>query len=135
MSAGFVAAKEGRMAFRAIAVVLAILGGGEAALAGDATGVWLHEDGASKVRVAPCGSALCGTIVWLKDTKGPAKIGQKVFFDMVSSGDNNWTGKAFEPSSGKEYTGKMTLAGDSLTTAGCVFGGLICKSIVWSRAK
>jgi uncharacterized protein (DUF2147 family) len=123
------------MALRAIAIVLTILGEAETALAGEVTGVWLHEDGASKVRFAPCGSALCGTIVWLKEAKGPAKVGEKVFYDMVSSGDNNWTGKAFEPSSGKEYTGKMTLAGDSLTTAGCIMGGLICKSIVWSRAK
>ncbi len=123
------------MALRAIAIVLTIFVGAETASAGDATGTWLHQDGASKVHVAPCGPALCGTIVWLKETTGPAKIGQKVFYDMVSSGDNNWTGKAFEPSSGKEYTGKMTLAGDSLTTSGCVFGGLICKSIVWSRTK
>ena len=123
------------MALRAIALVLTTFAGVETALAGDVTGLWLHEDGASKVRFAPCGQALCGTIVWLKETKGPAKIGQKVFYDMVSAGADNWTGKAFEPSSGKEYTGKMTLAGDSLTTAGCVLGGLICKSIVWSRAK
>jgi uncharacterized protein (DUF2147 family) len=54
---------------------------------------------------------------------------------MVSSGADAWTGKAFEPSSGKEYAGKITLAGDSLTTAGCVMSGLICKSIAWSRAK
>ena len=123
------------MALRAIAMVLTMFAGVGAAMAGDVTGIWLHEDGASKVRFAPCGQAMCGTIVWLKETKGPAKVGQKVFYDMVSSGADNWTGKAFEPSSGKEYTGKMTLAGDSLTTAGCILGGLICKSIVWSRAK
>jgi uncharacterized protein (DUF2147 family) len=29
----------------------------------------------------------------------------------------------------------MTLAGEHLTTAGCVFGGLICKSVEWSRAR
>jgi uncharacterized protein (DUF2147 family) len=28
----------------------------------------------------------------------------------------------------------MSLAGDRLTTAGCVLGGLICKSIAWTRA-
>src|SRR5579859_1140173 len=116
-------------------MVLTMFAGVGAAMAGDVTGIWLHEDGASKVRFAPCGQAVCGTIVWLKDTKGPAKVGQRVIYDMVSSDADNWTGKAFEPSSGKEYTGKMTLAGDSLTTAGCVLGGLICKSIVWSRAK
>jgi uncharacterized protein (DUF2147 family) len=104
------------------------------ALAGELSGVWLHEDGASKVRFAPCGAALCGTIVWLRDKAAQAKVGQRVFYEMIPSGDNAWTGKAFEPASGKEYSGKMSLSGDKLTTAGCVFGGLICKSIVWSRA-
>jgi uncharacterized protein (DUF2147 family) len=105
------------------------------AVAGDLSGVWLHEDGASKVRFAPCGAALCGTIVWLKDKGGEAKIGQRVFYEMIPSGDNAWSGKAFEPTSGKEYSGKMSLSGDRLTTAGCVLGGLICKSIVWRRSS
>jgi Uncharacterized protein conserved in bacteria (DUF2147) len=30
-------------------------------------GVWLTQKGDAQVRVAPCGAALCGTIVWLKD--------------------------------------------------------------------
>jgi uncharacterized protein (DUF2147 family) len=29
----------------------------------------------------------------------------------------------------------MTLSGDHLTTAGCVLGGLICKSMSWTRAR
>ncbi len=104
------------------------------ALAGDVLGVWLHEDGASKVRFTRCGPAVCGTISWLKDAHAAAKVGQQVFFDMTPAGDDAWVGKAFEPSSGKEYSGKMALAGDRLTTAGCIFGGLICKSIVWTRS-
>ena len=122
------------MVRRSIVALAALAASANFALAGDALGVWLHEDGGSKVRFAPCGAALCGTITWLKDAKDPAKVGQRVFFDMVPAGDNAWTGKAFEPSSGKEYSGKMSLAGDRLTTAGCVFGGLICESIVWTRA-
>jgi uncharacterized protein (DUF2147 family) len=120
---------------RGVAVTLALASVAHFAWAGYVAGVWLHEDGGSKVRFAPCGAAICGTIVWLKDTKGPAKLGQRVFYEMVPSGDNAWSGKAFEPSSGREYSGKMSLAGDSLTTAGCVFGGLICKSIAWSRSQ
>ncbi|HYC25810.1 MAG TPA: DUF2147 domain-containing protein [Roseiarcus sp.] len=120
---------------RSILASLALAGAANFAWAGDVTGVWLHEDGGSKVRFAPCGAAICGNVVWLKDTKGPTKIGERVFYDMTPTGDNAWTGKAFEPSSGKEYTGKMSLAGDSLTTAGCVLGGLICKSITWSRSQ
>jgi uncharacterized protein (DUF2147 family) len=104
------------------------------ASAGEVSGVWLHEDGNSKVRFARCGDAVCGTISWLKDPKGAGKVGQRVFYDMIPAGDDSWTGKAFEPASGKEYSGKMSLSGDRLTTAGCVFGGLICKSIVWTRS-
>jgi uncharacterized protein (DUF2147 family) len=126
---------EGAMFRRGIVVGLVLALASQLAWAGDLAGVWLHEDGGSKVRFAPCGAAFCGTIVWLKDAKDPAKIGQRVFYDMVPSGDDAWSGKAFEPKSGKEYSGKMSLAGDRLTTAGCVFGGLICKSIVWSRSQ
>jgi len=111
-----------------------LVASGNLALAGDVLGVWLHEDGASKVRFTRCGAAICGAISWLKDAHGAAKVGQQVFIDMTPAGDNAWVGKAFEPSSGREYSGKMALAGDRLTTAGCIFGGLICKSIVWTRS-
>jgi uncharacterized protein (DUF2147 family) len=123
------------MNLRGFAAVLILSNAATSAFAGDVAGVWLHEDGGSKVRFAPCGAAVCGTIVWLKDPKSAAKVGQRVFYDMVASGADAWSGKAFEPSSGKEYSGKMTLQGNSLTTAGCVFGGLICKSIVWTRSQ
>ena len=122
------------MARRSVLACLAFVASVHGALAGDVTGVWLHEDGGSKVRFAPCGAAVCGTIAWLKDTTGAGKVGQRVFFDMMPAGDNAWKGTAFEPSSGKEYSGKMALAGDKLTTAGCVLGGLFCKSIIWTRS-
>jgi uncharacterized protein (DUF2147 family) len=119
---------------RTLVIVVSIAWAGVAHSA-DVSGVWLHQSGNAKVRFAPCGAGLCGTIVWLRDTAGPWKIGQRVFYDMVADSDNTWRGKAFEASSGREYKGKMTLAGDSLTTAGCAFWGLICKSIVWSRSQ
>jgi uncharacterized protein (DUF2147 family) len=105
------------------------------ASAQEATGVWLRENGASRVRVAPCGSALCGTIVWLKDADSDAKVGQRVFFDMASSGGGTWNGKAFNPEDGKTYSGKMTVSGDKLVTSGCVLGGIICRSVNWSRVN
>jgi uncharacterized protein (DUF2147 family) len=123
------------MVRRSILAVAAFFASANLALAGDVLGVWLHQDGGSKVRFAPCGAAICGSVAWVKDPSGKGNVGQRVFFDMVPAGDNAWTGKAFEPSSGKEYSGKMSLAGDRLTTAGCVLGGLICKSIVWTRSQ
>lgn len=122
--------------FLPIGVLAFALAAGGAASAEDITGVWLRDSGISKVRFAPCGAAICGTIAWLKEGADPnAKVGQKVFFDMKPDGDNTWAGSAFNPEDGKTYTGKMTLSGGTLVTKGCVLGGLICKSVSWTRSN
>ena len=106
------------------------------ALAQEATGTWLRSNGESRVRIAPCGAALCGHVVWLKDpANSKSKVGQKVFFDMKPNGPGKWSGQAFNPEDGKNYSGTMQVNGGSLTTAGCVLGGLICKSVNWSRVN
>jgi uncharacterized protein (DUF2147 family) len=121
---------------KAIALAAAVVAAsGSAASAGDATGVWLRTDGKSKVKFSHCGAALCGVIVWLRDKDSPAHVGQRVFYDMKPSGDNEWKGSAFNPDDGKTYSGKMTLSGGTLNTAGCALGGWICKSYDWSRAN
>jgi uncharacterized protein (DUF2147 family) len=101
----------------------------------DPSGTWLRDNGNSRVRVAPCGDALCGTIVWLKEEDTNSKVGQRVFFDMKPNGANKWSGKAFNPEDGKTYSGTMSLSGRSLTTAGCVLGGMICRSVNWSKVN
>jgi len=105
------------------------------ASAQEVTGTWLRDTGASKVRFAKCGEAVCGTISWLKDASGPAKLGQRIFYDMKPAAGGKWNGSAFNPEDGKTYSGTMSLAGDTLTTAGCVLGGLICRSVKWSRSN
>lgn len=117
----------------AIAAALAIFA--TPSLAQEVTGTWLRDSGASKVRLAKCGGAVCGTISWLKDSSGPAKLGQRIFYDMKPSGAGKWSGSAFNPEDGKTYSGTMSLSGDTLTTAGCVMGGLICRSVKWSRSN
>jgi uncharacterized protein (DUF2147 family) len=105
------------------------------AVADDITGVWLRDTGASKVKFSRCGDAICGNIVWLKPGADPkARVGQRVFFDMKPNGANAWAGSAFNPEDGKTYTGKMTLSGNILTTAGCVMS-VICKSATWTRSN
>jgi uncharacterized protein (DUF2147 family) len=101
----------------------------------DPSGTWMRDNGASRVKVAPCGASLCGTIVWLKDADGPSKVGQRVFYDMAPAGANKWSGKAFNPEDGKTYSGTMTMAGSSLTTSGCALGGLICRSVNWRKVN
>ena len=118
----------------------------QAAQAADAKGVWLRDSGSSKVRIAPCGEALCGTIVWEKnprnDVNNPDEakrsrplVGTQVFFNMKPSSDGRWNGSAYNPEDGKTYSGSMILAGETLTTKGCVLGGLICRSVEWSHSN
>lgn len=101
----------------------------------DPTGVWLRDNGNSRVRFAKCGDNICGTLVWVKDADSPSKPGQRIFYDMKESGANAWTGKAFNPEDGKTYSGRMTLSGNTITTSGCVLGGMICRSVSWRRAN
>ena len=119
---------------------------GTAAFSADAKGVWLRDTGASKVRIAPCGDALCGTVVWERtgrtdvNNPDPTKksrplVGVQVFYSMKPAGENRWNGSAYNPEDGKTYSGGMTLEGDTLTTKGCGLGGLICKSASWSRSS
>ena len=115
------------------AVALLVAAGG--AKAADATGEWARVDGKARVRMELCGDVLCGSITWVKDPKAPGKVGQKVFYDMKANGDGAWSGKAFNPEDGAEYTGKLILSGRSLVTKGCVLGGLICKSVDWTRVN
>lgn len=118
---------------RVALAALGMLAGIGAATAQEVTGVWQRDTGASRVRFSKCGEALCGTISWLKEQSGPAKVGQRIFYDMKPNGANTWSGSAFNPEDGKTYAGTMTLSGGTLTTAGCIMGGLICRSVKWTR--
>lgn len=111
-----------------------VLAASPAFAAGDLVGQWQRSDGTSRIRMAPCGDGVCGTVTWLKDpANSPGKVGQQVFRGMKQAGDGSWSGTAFNPEDGKTYTGKATVSGASLTTQGCAMGGLICKSVSWSR--
>ena len=106
------------------------------ASAQEVLGTWLRENGESRVRFAKCGEAICGTVVWLRNpAESKSSVGQRVFYDMRPNGTNSWAGQAFNPEDGKTYSGKMILSGNALTTAGCIAGGWICRSVNWSRTN
>src|SRR5262245_16445718 len=52
---------------QSLAVALLVLAGCGSALAADPSGTWLTQGGNSRVKIADCGGALCGTIIWLKE--------------------------------------------------------------------
>lgn len=117
-----------------IAVVFALVSVAAPALAGDILGEWKRADGRSRIRMANCGGAVCGTITWLRDANSPAHVGQQVFFGLQRSGEG-WSGSAFNPEDGKTYDGKVSVSGAAMTTQGCALGGMICKSAQWTRVN
>jgi uncharacterized protein (DUF2147 family) len=125
------------------------------AFAVDLIGNWLTENGRSRVRIADCGGALCGTIVWLKEPNDPETgkpktdknnadagqrgrplIGVPIVLGMRPSGADKWTGQVYNAEDGKTYSGSITAQGaNALKLEGCALGGLICKGQTWTRAR
>ena len=139
--------------FAAITLLLA-LGASGSALAAEPIGTWLTESGKSRIKIADCGGALCGTIAWLQEPNGEdgkpktdknnpdtAKrskplIGVMIVLGMKPSGANKWAGQVYNAEDGKTYSGNLTMTGDnSLQLQGCALGGLLCKSQTWTRAN
>ena len=138
----------------ALATVLALTGSGSA-VAAEPTGMWLTQTGTSRIRVADCGGALCGTIVWLKEPNDPdtgkpktdknnsdaAKrsrplLGVQIVLGMKPAGAGKWTGQVYNAEDGKTYSGNLTYSGgDSLQLQGCALGGLVCKSQTWTKVN
>jgi uncharacterized protein (DUF2147 family) len=136
------------------AAALLMLGSGSA-LAADPAGVWLTQTGGSRIRIADCGGALCGTIIWLKEPNDPdtgkpktdknnsdsAKrsrplIGVQIVLGMKPAGEGKWTGQVYNAEDGKTYSGNLTFpGGGSLQLQGCALGGLVCKGQTWTKVN
>ena len=125
------------------------------AIAADPAGTWLTETGTSRIRIADCGGALCGTVVWMKEPidpethqprldkfnadaakRGRPLMGVTIVLGMKPSGPEKWSGQVYNAEDGKTYTGHITMQGaGALKLEGCALGGLICKAQSWTRVN
>lgn len=127
------------------AVLLTLVSG--AAVAQAATGEWLVANGKARIRISPCGGALCGAISWLQtptrdeNNPDPAKrnrslVGTQILRGMRPAGPNRWEGEIYNAENGQIYMGSISMMGaDMLRVEGCVLGGLICGGENWTRVK
>lgn len=106
-----------------------------AAQEADPSGVWLRNDGNARVRIAPCGANICATNLWIKDTSSGEAAGDKLIMKVSPKSSGTFEGTAYDPKRDMSYSIKMTVTKASLTTRGCVVGGLLCKNVTWSRAR
>lgn len=143
-------------AWRALAMGLATIASiGLGPAQADPIGQWLTEAGRSRVRVADCGGALCGTVIWLKEPNDPETgkpkldtknadtskrtrplVGVQILLGAKPNGNKTWTGQVYNAEDGKTYSGTLTELGpNSLKLEGCALAGLICKAQTWTRVN
>lgn len=117
-------------------------------------GVWFDDTARGAVELRPCGTALCGHIVWLKeptDANGahrtdiynpdPAKRSQRicglqVIGNVKQQPDGTWDqGWVYDPKAGKAYDVAIEMPQqDRLTVTGYKGIKLLSKTLMWTRA-
>lgn len=116
-----------------LAVLLATTAPGLGAAEPSIYGAWARGDGVARVEIAPCGGAICATNTWIKPGVSDEKVGDKLVMTVEPRGGAAMSGTAFDPQRKLKYRLNISLAGRSMTTRGCVVGGLFCKNMGWSR--
>jgi uncharacterized protein (DUF2147 family) len=130
----------------------AAYGQSEAAEANALLGVWITKDAKSHVEISEANGKYFGKIVWLRDSlkygkpalddKNPDEelrnrpvLGMTIMRDFVYDGEMVWTsGKVYDPESGNDYGGKMTLVDQStLDLRGYVLVPLFGRTERWTR--
>jgi uncharacterized protein (DUF2147 family) len=107
---------------RALILTAAIftLTAGQAAAEEPIVGSWKRPNG-TIIKYDSCGAdTYCGTVM-TGEYKGKS-IGS------MSGTGGSYKGKVNKLDEGKTYSGKASVKGNTLSLAGCVMGGLICKS-------
>jgi uncharacterized protein (DUF2147 family) len=112
-------------------------------------GFWREPTG-SIIRVAPCGRAVCATLLAVSreapsqfDIHNPntASRDQRLCGLQIGKGfhedgsDHLQGGSLYDPKSGKTYHGEMTAHGDSLQLRGYVGIKLFGRSETWTRTS
>lgn len=120
--------------------VLLVLTAAQAAPQATIEGQWRSPGGNSIIGIGPCGSTLCGTVVWASEKakqdarKGTDQlIGAQLLTNLKQKG-NGWQGRLFIPDQNMRATAKLQLiSAQQLKVSGCALGKALCKSALWTR--
>lgn len=114
------------------------------AAADQSFGIWKNPKGSVHVRVEPCGTRMCGVVVWANEkAKADARkggtdplIGSQLFRDFTPERPGIWHGKVFVPDIGKTFSGTIRVIDDNtIVGSGCLIGRVGCKSQQWTRLQ
>lgn len=105
-------------------------------------GIWLNPRGTVAVRTEPCAQNVCGRIVWAsseaqadaRDSGVVQLVGTQLLEGYRPKGRGAWAGTVFVPDMGRRFYSEIhTVSLTQMQVKGCILGGLICKSQVWTR--
>jgi glucan biosynthesis protein C len=116
-------------------------------------GLWYAEGGAAQVAIEPCGSELCGRVVWLRspldedgcdlrDRHNPDQtlrsqrvMGLEVLRGLKPRPNGTWaSGSIYDPATGNTYTCHLALDGDDrVRLRGYVGIPLLGRTTTWTR--
>ena len=71
---------------------------------------------------------------WIKNP-GDEKVGDRLVLNVKPVKPGLMEGAAFDPQRNLRFSSKITYSDTSMTTSGCVLGGLLCRSVSWSKVS
>jgi uncharacterized protein (DUF2147 family) len=109
---------------------------GQAFAGQDPTGVWMNDTGRGAVEIKPCGEALCGHVVWVKDTSDTKGCGRQILGNVMPAGEGTWdNGWIYSPERKKKYDVELKpLADGTLRVKGYAGTKLFSKTMIWTPA-
>jgi uncharacterized protein (DUF2147 family) len=111
-----------------------LLGGPPPAQAGSGlTGQWTRQDGSVRMEITSCGAQLCARNTWVRDPDGDETLGDELVMTLKPAAASMLSGEAYDRRRDRTYVMQITLDGNSMTSRGCVLGGLLCRSTAWTR--
>jgi uncharacterized protein (DUF2147 family) len=96
-------------------------------------GNWARGDGKARVVVEPCGEDFCAINTWIRPDTKDEHVGDKLVMKVKPDQPSHWTGTAFDPQRNLSYNMTVSVQSKTMTTNGCVLGGLLCKDMGWTR--
>lgn len=120
----------GRHLLLACIIALGAVVGAQAA---ELEGNWARGDGKARVRIAGCGADICATNTWIKPGTEDEKAGDVLVLKVSKVSADSYSGSAFDPQRDRTYKIILDVGDSTMTTRGCVLGGLLCKDVGWTR--
>lgn len=108
------------------------------------TGDWTNPRETVAIRIAPCGDALCGRVIWAaQSAKDDARrggtaelVGTEILKGFVADDSNGWRGRIFIPDLGQTAKARLRRNGpNEIEVSGCRLAGIICRTQLWRRAE